>query len=423
LLVESGHQLEGGRTVPFYQFRHLTFQEYLAAVAAVEGHYSEYEQNDTVVTPLATYLTAEEWKEVIPMAGVLARKHAEPLMAALVTEGNKLRRIVDDGSYFPGQSDWLWQAVTPAPIALLVQCLVEEAQAAPETLIDALQLAALFASGARREMNWPELCAGPYGDELLHQAWLLYAPMDWPADTLLLNSCGRFALFRHRAAPRKSLQIEAELQRLLESHVDEEVARGLFICIGYLLGTPDRDGRAPEKAVPASLLEQYLFRENLALAVAAAYALSVNQVTTRGSRWQPSPKALDRLLTMWSGADGDKIAFYASMPLGLQIGSLPRRSWTPVLTEPQMELIRKASADKAEEHESLVLAGLMVAFHAGNVWPEEELAMRLVKVKEQHTIRRYSLGNYIDNALEQMGDAGRKYLESGSRSSSAISEP
>ncbi|MBR1175528.1 hypothetical protein JQ617_16315 [Bradyrhizobium sp. KB893862 SZCCT0404] len=39
LLVEAGHQLEGSSLVPFYQFRHLTFQEYLAAVAAVEGHY------------------------------------------------------------------------------------------------------------------------------------------------------------------------------------------------------------------------------------------------------------------------------------------------------------------------------------------------------------------------------------------------
>jgi hypothetical protein len=29
LLVEAGHQLEGSRTVPFYQFRHLTFQEHL----------------------------------------------------------------------------------------------------------------------------------------------------------------------------------------------------------------------------------------------------------------------------------------------------------------------------------------------------------------------------------------------------------
>ena len=35
LLLEAGHQEENGKTVPFYQFRHLTFQEYLAAVCLV----------------------------------------------------------------------------------------------------------------------------------------------------------------------------------------------------------------------------------------------------------------------------------------------------------------------------------------------------------------------------------------------------
>jgi hypothetical protein len=87
LLVEAGRQREGTGTVPFYQFRHLTFQEYLAAVASVEGHYMNYNKEDTVLTPLKDFLTAEEWKEVIPMSAVLARKQAEPLMSALVKEG------------------------------------------------------------------------------------------------------------------------------------------------------------------------------------------------------------------------------------------------------------------------------------------------------------------------------------------------
>ena len=44
-LVEGGHQREpGALKVPFYQFRHHTFQEYLAALAAVEGYYREYQK-------------------------------------------------------------------------------------------------------------------------------------------------------------------------------------------------------------------------------------------------------------------------------------------------------------------------------------------------------------------------------------------
>ena len=91
LLVEAGHQLDSGRVVPFYQFRHLTFQEHLAAVAAVQGHYFEYQNDDTVLSPLAPYLLADEWKEVVPMAAVLAGKKAESLMAALVEAATKLR--------------------------------------------------------------------------------------------------------------------------------------------------------------------------------------------------------------------------------------------------------------------------------------------------------------------------------------------
>ena len=117
LVVEAGHQAEGGRTFPFYQFRHLTFQEYLAAVAAVEGHYTEYNKNDTILTPLGTYLTAEEWKEVVPMAAVLARKQAEPLMAALVAECSNLRRKVEAGEDFAAKREWIEKAELPAPVA------------------------------------------------------------------------------------------------------------------------------------------------------------------------------------------------------------------------------------------------------------------------------------------------------------------
>lgn len=48
LLLEAGHQLENGMTVPFYQFRHLTFQEYLASVALAEGHYDGYNESPLV---------------------------------------------------------------------------------------------------------------------------------------------------------------------------------------------------------------------------------------------------------------------------------------------------------------------------------------------------------------------------------------
>ena len=199
LLVEGGRQAEGVGTVPFYQFRHLTFQEYLAAVAAVEGHYMEYDKEDSVLTPLERYLTAEEWKEVIPMSAVLARKQAEPLMGALVSTGLQLRQRLDNSQHVAGQEEWLnYPSKLPAPIARILQCLVEEAEAAPETLIGALQLVAFFARGCRSENDWLALSRGPYGEELLHQAWLLYSPMDWPYEAWLRNTCASLAARRRQ---------------------------------------------------------------------------------------------------------------------------------------------------------------------------------------------------------------------------------
>ena len=78
-------------------------------------------------------------------------------------------------------------------MARLVQCLVEEAEAAPETLTAALQLVAFFARGCNSADDWVALSRGPYGEELSHQAWLLYAPMNWPEETWLLASWARFS--------------------------------------------------------------------------------------------------------------------------------------------------------------------------------------------------------------------------------------
>ena len=36
MLSLTGHEIEAGRTVPLYEFKHLTFQEYLTALAVVD---------------------------------------------------------------------------------------------------------------------------------------------------------------------------------------------------------------------------------------------------------------------------------------------------------------------------------------------------------------------------------------------------
>ena len=68
-------------------------------------------------------------------------------------QGNELRRKEEAHEDFEGKQEWL-EFKLPAPVARLVQCLVEEAEAAPETLTPALQLAAFFAKACHSDADW-----------------------------------------------------------------------------------------------------------------------------------------------------------------------------------------------------------------------------------------------------------------------------
>lgn len=423
LLVEVGHQAEGGRTVPFYQFRHLTFQEYLAAVAAAEGHYLGYDKSDTVLTPLEKHLTADEWKEVIPMSAVLARKQAEPLMGALVQRGNTVREQLEASEDFPGRDEWVtYPPKLPAPAARLAQCLVEEAEAAPETLTAALQLVAVFARGCNSEEDWRALSRGPYGTELLHQAWLLYAPMKWPRETWLRNTYASLAAHRHPNSYWLSSAGQEELKRLLSSQSPEEIGRGLLTCSGLLWnrGRYKEFGSHIAETLPLTDVERHVFDEDVALEVAAIWAWSFIQ-RQREARVQASPAVMDHLLSVWlsrvrqsehESRYSPEFAEVAAYGLCTQIG-LPRSSWTPVLTTAQVHEIRRVSKSRKGVDKTYVLGtACMVAFHAGNVWPDEELAARVNELRAEPHVwaAPHRRRNPIDALLEQMGKEGQKYL-------------
>ena len=75
ILVEIGRMRHKGELVPVYEFRHLTFQEYLASRALVKGHFPDRDRQLTLsenILPLAAQLSevateasAENWREVL----------------------------------------------------------------------------------------------------------------------------------------------------------------------------------------------------------------------------------------------------------------------------------------------------------------------------------------------------------------------
>jgi hypothetical protein len=85
LLMMTGHEVVDGTLVESYEFRHLTFQEYLTAKAVVEGWYPDRKEEDSIESILAVHFRDEKWREVIPLSAVLAGRKAEPLIKASST--------------------------------------------------------------------------------------------------------------------------------------------------------------------------------------------------------------------------------------------------------------------------------------------------------------------------------------------------
>lgn len=405
LLVEGGHQFDGTRTVPFYQFRHLTFQEHLAAVASVDGNYLKYEIGDTVLNPLVDYLLTEEWKEVVPMAAVLAKKQAEPLLAALVEEGERLRQELYDNKQFLGKDKWGEQI--PAPIARLAQCLAEEAEASPEILTKGLQLVAVFARGCRNGEYWQPLSRGPYSEELLIQTWKLYENMSWPAESWIRNTLAALLAYRKHREYWNGDDGQNELARLLQGPNVEDICKGI-LTVGGLFWTESTHENVNAREVFLSAraeIERHMFDDRIPIVSAALWTWVMASRTSE--RFTATNSLLDRFLYIWVSLQRRDMMVSACYALAAS-KVIARDAWKPVLTEEQAEFIRTGpnfSGDYKIENEVRQAASLRVAFHARSIWSEEELAERLTKISWP-----FGLEDTQEEMLRQMGEVGLQIL-------------
>jgi len=83
LLMMTGYDVEDGQLAEFFEFRHLTFQEFLTAKAMVEGWHPGRRDEDTLASVLAPYYQDNEWQEVIPLAASQGGKATDALIQSL----------------------------------------------------------------------------------------------------------------------------------------------------------------------------------------------------------------------------------------------------------------------------------------------------------------------------------------------------
>ena len=128
LLMQTGYERIDGLTQPLYEFRHLTFQEYLAARGYVEEQYPGRNLGHQLADLLEPHFQDEKWQEVIPLAAVLMGRKAEELVKRLLAKCEQ-PPLPESKDNEPKQMPYL---------NVLYQCIRDEVQLTAPTLKNAL---------------------------------------------------------------------------------------------------------------------------------------------------------------------------------------------------------------------------------------------------------------------------------------------
>ena len=166
LLMQTGHVQVNGELQPIYEFRHLTFQEYLAARGFVEEQYPGRDSGQSLVELLEPHFDNERWREVIPLAAVIAGRKAERLIRCLTSNCEQIQ--LERG--YPTERE-----VRSAPVILLRQCLLDEVQITPATVRTALRQLGRLSSEVIERRSVIRLRRGRFGDlfqEVVEEAFL-----------------------------------------------------------------------------------------------------------------------------------------------------------------------------------------------------------------------------------------------------------
>ncbi|MEV6530558.1 NACHT domain-containing protein [Streptomyces sp. NPDC051639] len=265
LLVRSGHVVEDGQLRPLYEFKHLTFQEYLAALAAVESWHPGRNENDDYVEVLAPFLSDESWSEVIPLATVLSGARGAKRMIERLINLLELHKSIPESSTTKRKGRGERRRRESGPyLQNLTQCLADEVQISPSQVRAALDCI-IRNSGHDSEPLNESLGSSRFKSEIMNVAWDGYEKQNEE----ILQYAG--ALSSHALVELFSMQNPSEeIRRLFDSESERDF---IYAAVSVMIACfsnyrysdkPDRERKAsaemvaPEKVPSAE--EMALFR-------------------------------------------------------------------------------------------------------------------------------------------------------------------
>ena len=381
LIMLSGHDIVDGTLTEFYEFRHLTFQEYLTAKAIIEGWYPARKDSDTLVSLLERFFADEKWREVVPLAAVLAGRRAEPIIQKLIEDCGK----------------------SVAVTQRLAKCLADEVQVTRSTVQSALS--ALLGKGAGWTTERRLIGTGKYGPLLREEAGSKYVGDVTPARDHLFRIIGEIVLID---VEQTGKPIWEELQALLSS------SNTLSRCEGALASRLVTEYPAGRFNQIVNTLISQLRSETIPERIAACAALhQIGHKKFRKSQPDPSvifarASLLEPLLEQW--LTGDDALLHAMAARVICVMPL-----TPKVTVDGMggdtcqAFFERALQGWSNFSLDEKVASLVTAFHIGRPWDSQQLLIRCIGFfKNFHGYRSKKLANLIQALGGEIPNLGAK---------------
>lgn len=409
LLIQTGHARIDGELQPIFEFRHLTFQEYLAARGYVEEQFPGRDAGKPLAELLQEHFGDDRWREVITLAAILAGRKAEDLMKRL-TKACELIESDETGSVEQGRESQL---------RLLYGCILDEVQVSPSALRGCLRELARQSLDDDEELESARVTSilrGKFStvfQEVVEQSYLAGdCGFERFASTLELLSVHSWF---GGAEPVMSDEVAKSLRVALQGSDRLQRIRAALVSMSLAFkGNLETDRKEASVDVVECFqslsegLAAMLSIEDRPSAHAASWALAwIGE--HRLLRRLPKPEMLLRLFKVWGSAESTQQAHFAAWALSSQ-PLLPRDAFVPDVWEDCDTFLQDALNNESYLGRRTQYAAFVVAWYRHSPWSDSELADHIGRCISHAHRYLMRIPPTIRELLEQLDQAGQRAI-------------
>ncbi len=410
LLMQTGHEIGEGVLEPVYEFRHLTFQEYLTARGYVEEQYPGRDSGQSLADLLEPRFEDERWQEVVPLAAVLAGRKSEDLIKRLTA------------SCASTTSQEMPQNPDPLDLigTLLYRCIRDEVQITAPTLRTALlELAREYEGrGYFQIAEWASgILRGKFGAIFQETVEQVYLRGGSGCDEFI-SAAAEVATYLH-FGDDEHVMSEDIATSLLNDLESGDRLRKNRAALAILESAYKHFRELDNKSVQA--VDQAVITQFQSLSGGLLRMLTQGDLPcTLSSCWAwawigrgrllgrpPERELIATLYRLWRELSSEAHTSYAAWALAEQ-QLLPRDTFNSEIWGDCEEFLRQAITVK-EARNGIKRSALVVGWYRRAPWSDVELAEELMKCISEY--KNTTDEPTVYELLKTLGDAGRLVLE------------